>query len=297
MGYTPNYTSGWHDEPAEDTPITAAALNHIEAGLTAAAAAADSAATTAAAAATTSQVSTAQATAIASAGRLLIPTAVKTGAYTALPGDLVLVDASGGSVTITAPAAAPDHAAFGVKVVAIAGTNTVTIARSNADTFNGAGSTSLTLQLLNQGVTASYQLAAAAWWVTGDDLPLSRLDARYAALSGAVFTAAVAMTPFTLTDAATILVDATKGNQFRVVLGGNRILANPTGALDGQLMTYELIQDGTGGRTLTLDTNYKFGTDLTSITLSTTPGASDFLGTQYKASTGKFRVLSFVRGY
>lgn len=42
MAYTPVYEE-WHDDPATDTPITAAALEHIEAGIVAAAAAADDA--------------------------------------------------------------------------------------------------------------------------------------------------------------------------------------------------------------------------------------------------------------
>ncbi|MFX8844617.1 hypothetical protein ABTM93_19255, partial [Acinetobacter baumannii] len=52
-----------------------------------------------------------------------------------------------------------------------------------------------------------------------------------------------------LTDAASIAVDCTLGNHFRVTLGGNRTLANPTGATDGQRLVFEVIQDGTGSRT------------------------------------------------
>ena len=41
----------------------------------------------------------------------------------------------------------------------------------------------------------------------------------------------------TLTDAATIATDASLGNLFRVTLGGNRTLGNPTNPVDGQKVT------------------------------------------------------------
>lgn len=103
--------------------------------------------------------------------------------------------------------------------------------------------------------------------------------------------------PINLTDAATITVDASLGNQFRVTLGGNRTLANPTNAFDGQMLMFSIKQDATGGRTLTLDTKYRFGTDITSITLSTTTGKTDKLGVQYNQADDKFDVISFVRGF
>lgn len=54
MPYVPYYDpDGWEDDPSTDTPITAAALNHIEAGVEAVAASADAAQTTADAAQTT----------------------------------------------------------------------------------------------------------------------------------------------------------------------------------------------------------------------------------------------------
>ena len=103
--------------------------------------------------------------------------------------------------------------------------------------------------------------------------------------------------PQTLADGATIAVDATLGNLFRVTLGGNRTLGNPTGALDGQLLLFELKQDGTGNRTITLDTKYLFGTDITSITLTITASKTDYLLVVYNSSADKFRVLDFVKGF
>lgn len=103
--------------------------------------------------------------------------------------------------------------------------------------------------------------------------------------------------PVTLSDGATISTDASLGIHFRVTLGGNRTLANPTGATDGQRITWEIIQDGTGSRTLSYDTKFTFGTDVTSPVLSTTAAKRDFIGAIYNSTADKFYVVAFSRGF
>jgi hypothetical protein len=115
--------------------------------------------------------------------------------------------------------------------------------------------------------------------------------------SGDVVAPAAKYGPVALTDAATIATDASLGDHFRVTLGGNRTLGNPTGLSDGQRLLWELIQDGTGSRTITLDTNFALGTDLPAITLTTTAGKRDFLGGIYNATAGKIFVTSLMRGF
>ncbi len=100
-----------------------------------------------------------------------------------------------------------------------------------------------------------------------------------------------------LTDAATIATDASLGHRFRVTLGGSRTLGNPTNAYDGQSLVWELIQDGSGLHTITLDTKFAFGTDITGVTLTTTASKRDFLTAIYDANADKFYVLGFVKGY
>jgi hypothetical protein len=107
----------------------------------------------------------------------------------------------------------------------------------------------------------------------------------------------VTLPPVPLTDAATIATDASLGNHFRVTLGGNRTLGNPTNPTDGQKILWELIQDGTGTRTITLDTNFALGTDITAVTLTTAAGKRDFLGAVYNAGAGKWYVIAFTKGY
>jgi len=101
-----------------------------------------------------------------------------------------------------------------------------------------------------------------------------------------------------LTDGATINTDVSLGNTFSVTLGGNRTLAAPTGmATSRQKITYIIKQDATGGRTLTFNAAFNFGLDLTGITLSTTPNATDYIGAIYNPSTSKWDVIAITRGY
>jgi hypothetical protein len=105
------------------------------------------------------------------------------------------------------------------------------------------------------------------------------------------------MTPVTLTDAATIATDASFGDYFRVTLGGNRTLGNPTNMIDGQRVIWELIQDATGSRTLTLGSAFALGTDIAAVTLTTTVSKRDFLGAVYNSTATKWYVIAFVKGY
>jgi hypothetical protein len=86
----------------------------------------------------------------------------------------------------------------------------------------------------------------------------------------------------TLLDGATINVNAGLGSNFRVTLGGNRALANPTNLSDGQRLHFRIKQDGTGSRTLTFGSKYLFPG--ASKTLTTTASALDVVECQYDAA-------------
>jgi hypothetical protein len=88
-----------------------------------------------------------------------------------------------------------------------------------------------------------------------------------------------------LTDGANIAIDAALANNFRVTLGGNRTLDNPTNLIDGQVFNVRIIQDGTGSRTLAYGSLYKFPGGVVP-TLSTAANAKDFLSCQYDATGG-----------
>ena len=76
--------------------------------------------------------------------------------------------------------------------------------------------------------------------------------------NGQVVTGGVRGAITTLTDAATIAIDMDDNNNFKVVLGGSRTLGNPTNVVEGQTGFIEVHQDGTGNRTLSFSSNYRF---------------------------------------
>ena len=91
------------------------------------------------------------------------------------------------------------------------------------------------------------------------------------------------VTPFALTDGATISVDASQSNNFKVTLGGNRTLANPTNLADGMVLNFVLKQDATGGRTITFGTKYKWPGG-TAPTWVTTANAVNFFSAYYDSA-------------
>lgn len=115
----------------------------------------------------------------------LVPTSVKTSGYTAAPSDFVPVDASGGTVALTLPAAPADKARIGVKVIALSGSNTVTVTRGGSDVFNKAGgSTVLTLKVALQSVILQYAAIPGIWYVQSTDSALDPLSVVSGASSG-----------------------------------------------------------------------------------------------------------------
>lgn len=93
----------------------------------------------------------------------------------------------------------------------------------------------------------------------------------------------------------TYTTDASLSNEFQLTLTGALTLANPTNPADGQPVRWVLTQDGTGSRVLTaLGTAFNVPTSAT-ITLSTTAGATDYLGAIYRAAVSKWDVVAFLR--
>jgi len=81
----------------------------------------------------------------------------------------------------------------------------------------------------------------------------------------------------TLSDGANIIPDFTTGNNFEVTLAGNRTLNNPTGVTTGQSGVIFVKQDGTGSRTLGVQTHWQFSGG-TAPTFTTTANAVDVIG-------------------
>jgi hypothetical protein len=110
----------------------------------------------------------------------LITTVVQTASYNANANELVPVDTTSAPFAITLPSNPIDKTRIIVKKINSSG-NDATVLASGTNVFNKVGGpTSIALSLVNQAVTIQYASGIGVWYVVGDDLPLSGLDARYA---------------------------------------------------------------------------------------------------------------------
>jgi hypothetical protein len=100
-----------------------------------------------------------------------------------------------------------------------------------------------------------------------------------------------------LTDAATIAVDASSGNDFRVTIAGNRTMGTPANAANGQQIIFQVTQGSGGPFTLTWGSGYEFSSDLPQPSLSTTAGQTDLLGFIYNAAKDIWLLAAFVNGF
>jgi hypothetical protein len=108
---------------------------------------------------------------------------------------------------------------------------------------------------------------------------------------------AVAPAVVNLTDAATIAVNASLGNDFRVTIAGNRTMGNPANPSEGQQIIFQVTQGSGGSFTLTWGSSYEFSTGLPQPALSTTAGQTDLLGFVYNAANGIWLLAAFVNGF
>jgi hypothetical protein len=99
-----------------------------------------------------------------------------------------------------------------------------------------------------------------------------------------------------LTYASTITLDASAGGHFRVTLTGNPAIASPANPADGQKITFELIQDGTGGRTVTWGAAFDFGSATVPV-LTVTASKRDLIGWVYSASLAAWMFAGISKGF
>ena len=97
-------------------------------------------------------------------------------------------------------------------------------------------------------------------------------------------------TPVALTDAASVVVDLSLGNNFTLLctssVGATRALANPTNAVAGQSGLITVTQASGGGNALTFSSNYKFaGGSPGAPQLTTNGNAVDVLPYTVKSTT------------
>lgn len=102
-----------------------------------------------------------------------------------------------------------------------------------------------------------------------------------------------------LTDnGSTIATNASLGNNFRVTaLTASVTLSNPTNLTDGQIITWEVIQNASAAKTLAFDTSFAFGAEITGCTISATLSSHNFVTGIWNSTTSKLYVRGCLTGY
>jgi len=145
-------------------------------------------------------------------------------------------------------------------------------------------------KIVTRGIGATVIGAAGGSVLT--KLAESPASAATTTQSGAVAPAVVR-----LTDASTIAVDASLGNDFRVTLSQASTMGNPTNASDGQQILFQITQGSGGPYTLSWGSNYEFGTGLPQPVLSTAAGDTDLAGFVYNATIGEWLLFLSAKGF
>lgn len=144
----------------------------------------------------------------------------------------------------------------------------ISVASSNgfAGTSSGGATPSLTISTSITGLLKGNGTAISAA-TAGTDYVVSSTATN--------FTAQQYFGTATLTDGATISWAANTQQVAKVTLGGNRTMAAPTGLVDGAFYALAVIQDGTGSRTISWNSVFKW-TGGTAPTLSTAASKQDY---------------------
>lgn len=149
---------------------------------------------------------------------------------------------------------------------------------------------------------AVYEPSTPRWKIHGywpNVIQLGTVDQIQAGTAGGLLVTAAnlwgAVTPHALTDAATIAIDAEDGPNYKLdTIGGNRTLDAMANARPGQTGRIEIIQDGTGSRTLSFNAVYTGASGEVPV-LSTAAASVDMLYYDVRASSGADSiVLSIV---
>lgn len=107
-------------------------------------------------------------------------------------------------------------------------------------------------------------------------------------------------TTFALTSEASVASDwnnIADGGTFTLTTLQDFTLANPTNLITSKKVTYRIKQDGTGNRTITLDSVFHLGTDIPAVILTTIAGAVDYLVCYYDTLDNRIDIVALVKGY
>ena len=99
--------------------------------------------------------------------------------------------------------------------------------------------------------------------------------------------------------AATVTMDSDSYDAYNIgALTGNITLAAPTGTpTDGQRLLVSMLQDATGGMTISFDAAFAFGADVTFAMMPFGPSAKWTFLCVWSATDSKWRVVGLARGF
>lgn len=126
--------------------------------------------------------------------------------------------------------------------------------------------------------------------------PVAPPSGPFMPLGGGQFAGGVSPGGGSLTDAATLTIDATAGNDFTVLLTQNTLLATPLNPVDKQRILIQAVQGGPGGWLLSYSAAFAFLTNPGAPVplLGTAPGARNYLLFRYDAGLEQWVLLAFL---
>jgi hypothetical protein len=138
---------------------------------------------------------------------------------------------------------------------------------------------------------------AAAVGAGGLALVESASPAAAAPLATTTESGAVAPAVVNLTDGATVSVDASLGNDFRLTINGNRTMGTPANPTDGEQITFQVTQGASAPFTLAWGSGYQFSSTVPQPTLSAKAGQTDLIAFVYNASRAEWLCFAFSGGF
>lgn len=114
---------------------------------------------------------------------VLIPTAVKTTAYTAAVGDLAMMNVAGGATALTLPAAPADKSQVGYRAIGATTAVPLTVTAGGTDTIGTAGAATASIVLADEIVVLQYQASGTRWLAVSNVKTQASLDSRFVGAS------------------------------------------------------------------------------------------------------------------
>jgi hypothetical protein len=158
----------------------------------------------------------------------------------------------------------------------------------------GPGSGSQVASLTSTSVTAALLTgyASSSGIVAASDTILQGIDKLNANQS--LFIPAVG----TITGTGTVTPDASVASTFTTTVVGTLTINGPSNGINGQKITFRLLQDGTG-HSVTFATgsgNFRFGTDIGSFTASAA-NLTDYIGAIWNAAVSRWDIVGVSQGF